>query len=454
MSEWNEQSKIAAEKLEHYILETEWEDLPTAVQERAVTCTVDLFATMIMCSQTCMAKSGIDLTKDIFQHGDIPVIGSAINMNMVGAVTAYGYNVNALDIDDGHNLIKGHPGSVLMAGLLPSAIKLGATYKDFLTALIVGYEVAIRAGLALHKYYNFYHGTGSWGAFGVAAAVSKIMKLDRATLSNALGIADYQGPLAPVMRIVEIPSMNKDGIAWGAVTGAMAVEAAIHGVIGQFYNLLEPEFGYLIDSLGKEYECLNLYFKYFPCCRWAQAAVMCALELREQYNLKIDEIQKVFIRTFKAGTQLSSVKPLLSDEAQYNMVYPVCVALAEGKFAPPHVSEKYMSTSSQYPKIAMMMDRVEFVADVAMEAEFPVKRLAQVEVLKKDGTKVISDIHEPWGEKEQDVGLKLIKQKFSDNAAHCFSEQSQKELLNILSDVNTNVSLRQIVEYINKNLLQ
>lgn len=66
-------------------------------------------------------------------------------------------------MDDGHNMIKGYPGAILMAGILPVAIETKATYKEVLIALVIGYEVAIRAGLALHKYYGLYHGTGSWG---------------------------------------------------------------------------------------------------------------------------------------------------------------------------------------------------------------------------------------------------------------------------------------------------
>ena len=95
---------------------------PPEVKERAVTCASDLFITMILCSKTHMAQNGVRLAESVFPAGDIPVIGTETRLNMMGAVTAYGYTANALDIDDGHNLIKGHPGSVLAAGLLPAAL--------------------------------------------------------------------------------------------------------------------------------------------------------------------------------------------------------------------------------------------------------------------------------------------------------------------------------------------
>lgn len=446
MSEWNARSLAAADKIEEFILHAQWEDFPEEVRRQAVICTMDLFDVMICCSYTQMAKNGLRLAQEIFQQGSVPVVGSHTELNYMGAVTAYAYNINALDIDDGHNLIKGHPGAVLMAGLWPAAVKVGASYKEFLTALVIGYEIVIRAGKALHNYYGYYHGTGSWGALGVAAAVCRIMKVDRKTLSNALGIADYQGPIAPIMRIVEIPTMNKDAIAWGAITGAMAVEAAQRGITGQFYNLLEPGSQSLVDTLGKEYEIMNLYFKYFPCCRWAQAAVVCALNLRKKYALTPAEIEKVYIRTFKAGTQLSSVKPQLCDEAQYNMVYPLCAALCEGTFTPQQDSEEYIRT---HQDVVRMMDIVEFAVDEEMEAKFPQKRYAQVDVIKKNGEVLRSEVCEPWGEPEDHVDIDWIRKKFLDASGAYFSAEAIDALLKQLSDPENTEDLREVVYYVN-----
>ena len=448
MSELNTASRAAAEKLERYILETTWEDLPDIVKERAKTCTVDLFDVMIACSHTHMAKAGIRLAEDVFACGSIPIVGTSSRLNLMGAVTAYGYNINALDVDDGHNMIKGHPGAVLMAGLWPTALMVGATYREFLTALVIGYEVSIRAGLALHKYYGFYHGTGSWGAFGVAAGMARLLKLDRETLANALGIADYQGPLAPIMRIVEIPSMNKDGIAWGAITGAMAVEAARKGITGQFYNLLEPENQPLINTLGQDYEIMNIYFKYFPSCRWAQPAIVSALELREKHMLKAEEIERIFIKTFKAATKLSSVTPVHCDDAQYNMVYPVCAALIEGKFTPVEVSEEYLAC---HPEVVALMSCVEFTVDPELEALFPRKRFARLEVVKKNGERLLSAMNEPLGEQEHQVDLAWVTRKFRDVSGHCFSVQAQDRLISMLADSSYARPLEDLVEFVNRN---
>ncbi len=449
MSEWNSYSRQASDKIENFILNAKWEDFPLDVQQRAIVCAVDLFDVMIAGAKTHLAQHGIRLAENIFARGNIPVIGTPTRMNLVAATLAYGYNVNALDADDGHNLIKGHPGAVVAAGLLPAALKVGASYKEFLTALVVGYEVAVRAALSVHRYYDFYHGTGSWGSFATAAAIAKIYKLDRKNLSNALGIADYQAPISPIMRIVEIPSMNKDGVAWGAFTGAMAIESAMSGITGEFYNLLEPQFSELVENLGEKYEILDIYFKYFPCCRWAHAPVAGAIHLAKEDKISIDDIETIFIRTFSAATKLSAFAPTTCDEAQYNMIYPVCAAIKEGKFTPVECSEDYLNSN---PDVIALMERVKFAVDEELDAQFPTKRYARVEIVKKDGTSVISDICEPWGEKESGVNMEWVRNKFSDTSSHCFTEEDIDKLTSMLSNVDYSAPMVDFITFINKNI--
>ena len=54
--------------------------------------------------------------------------------------------------------------------------------------LVVGYEVAIRAGIALHATAAEYHTSGAWVSLGVAAIGARIMGLDCG--GNARGAGD------------------------------------------------------------------------------------------------------------------------------------------------------------------------------------------------------------------------------------------------------------------------
>lgn len=159
-----------------------------------------------------------DVVKDYateHHDGDAATVldGTGEVLSEQGATLVNATAANALDIDDGHRDVKGHPAAVVTPPALAAAEATDATVGEFLTAVGVGYELAVRAGLAIHATDGVYTGTGSWGAVGAAAAVARLRGLSVGeTTGAALGIAEYHAPRTPIMRGVERPSMIKDGI--------------------------------------------------------------------------------------------------------------------------------------------------------------------------------------------------------------------------------------------------
>ena len=77
------------------------------------------------------------------------------------------------DAHDGHNLTKGHAGVAILPALAAVA-DAGRRIegREFLTTLVVGYEIATRAGMALHATVTDYHTSGAWNALGCAAVAA------------------------------------------------------------------------------------------------------------------------------------------------------------------------------------------------------------------------------------------------------------------------------------------
>ena len=142
-------------------------------------------------------------------------------VSLVGAALANGMTIDAFDAHDGHVLTKGHAGAAVLPGALAFAEAAGGSIagQDFIADLVVGYEVAIRAGIATHRTAPDYHTSGSWNALGVAAIGARRLGLDAAQTREALGIAEYHGPRSQMMRCIDFPTMVKDGSGWGAMTG-------------------------------------------------------------------------------------------------------------------------------------------------------------------------------------------------------------------------------------------
>ncbi|HMA15454.1 MAG TPA: MmgE/PrpD family protein, partial [Kiloniellaceae bacterium] len=82
-----------------------------------------------------------------------------------GAAMAGAGSIDAVDAHDGHRLTKGHAGVTVIPALLAFCDEAAACDgAEFLTRLVLGYEIATRAGIALHATAADYHTSGAWNA--------------------------------------------------------------------------------------------------------------------------------------------------------------------------------------------------------------------------------------------------------------------------------------------------
>ena len=149
-----------------------------------------------------------------------------------GAALANGVLANVLDFDDGHRITKGHPGAMVIPAALAAAESRGATANEFLLACLIGYEVAIRAGIELHAREADYHASGAWGSLGAAVACARLSGWTPMRLGHAVDIAEYHAPIAHMSRAVTDPAMTKDACGWGAFIGMSAALLAEAGFTG------------------------------------------------------------------------------------------------------------------------------------------------------------------------------------------------------------------------------
>ncbi len=373
------------------------------------------------------------------------VVGSNKKFGFMGASCAMGHSSNAYDIDDGHNIIRAHPGTSFIGGILAAAYEKNISRNQFLTALVAAYETTIRSGRAIMEYYNYAHSSGTFGAVGVAAGVGKIYGFTKEQMNHVLSVADFNAPLVPGIRSVEYPSMNKDGVPFGVMIGALAIADVLCGFEGN-KNLLEAdEYCHYLDDLGTNYEVMNLYFKPYMCCRWAHPAIDACIGLLNKYNLSYTDIEKVTIHTFHRATLLSKIIPQTVDEAQYNIAYPVAAALIYKDFGYSQVKKENLGDK----KVHEMMGKLRFETDPELDAKFPKNRICRAEILTKDGRTLISDECKQRGEAIENIGIDWLADKFRRITSPLFTEDGQNAILDMISS-EKDCSIREIVDKINK----
>lgn len=415
---------------ERYALSATWADFPEKVQTYATMCGIDLMTALILGSYGKQFESGRNLAKAMNLMGDIPIVGDdATTYNLLGAAIAMGHSSNSFDIDDGFRAICGHPGTSFVAGVLAAAAKQNCSWREYLTTLVVCYELSIRWALAMQDHYQFLHSTGAYGAFGTAVGVGRLLGFGELQLNNALSIADFHAPMTPVMRAVEYPSMNKDGVPFGALTGMMAVLETVNGSTGRTHLLEMPEYRCHLDNLGKTYHILDLYFKPFTCCRWAHQPILGIQKLKAEHPFQASEVEHVRVNTFESAARLSRIVPRNTDEAQYNIAFPVASALVFGDVGFNQIRDEALN----HPEVLDLMKRLEFEVDPELDRLFPAQRLANVEIRLKDGTVLQSETCAAPGEPEDpELGLDWIVAKFKRITAPMLAERDQEELLGLM----------------------
>ena len=432
-------------KLENYILNARWDELPTNVKERLKGCFVDLLGALIVGSKSRQFEVGLRLAKSLFPKGDIPVIGSSERFSFAGAATAMGHSSNAYDIDDGHNITRAHPGTSFIGAILAAAYEKNVSRNEFLTTLNVAYETTIRMGIAIMDYYKYAHSSGTFGAVGVAAGVGRLYGFTKEQINNALSVAEFNAPLVPGIRSVEYPSMNKDGVPFGVMTGVLAVTNTMCGFEGNKHLLEADEYRNYLDDLGEKHRVIDLYFKPYPCCRWAHPAIDACIGLMNKHRLSPKDIEKVTIHTFKRATMLSKIVPKTADEAQYNIAYPVASALVYGDFGLLQILEKNLHNSD----VIDMMSRLSFVVDKDIDARFPEKRICKAEIVTKSGERFVSEECEPRGEAKENISLSWLCDKFHRITGSVLTENGREKVLSMLTS-DEDLPIREIVDRVNK----
>ena len=367
------------------IHEIDWNCLSEDVRYQARRCLLDTLGAAIAGRRTDLSYIVYGFALSVYKGQGAYLWLDGHEVSPPGAALGNGMTIDSLDIHDGYGLVKGHAGAaVVPAALATLALDHEAkvTGQELLTTLVIGYEVALRAGLALHATACDYHASGAWNAVGCAALTARRLGLSTERTRHALGIAEYHGPRSQMMRCIDHPTMLKDGSGWGAMTGVSAALLASGGFTGAPALTVESsEVSEIWADLGSNWLITNQSFKPYAACYWAQPAIAGALALQRAHNLPPAAIKRIRVFAFHEATRLACQHPQTTEEAQYSLPFPVAAALVWHQLGLAELSGVALSD----PIVLSLSDRVELVEDPALSTQFPTKRLSRVQIETTDG---------------------------------------------------------------------
>jgi len=426
--------------LAEFVARLRYEDLPQAVVEQAGRIIVDTVGCAVSAWAEDPAKSRIALELARLYPSDhgASVIGVAgVKSQPAFAALANGILANAADNDDTHKLALLHTGSVVVPPALALAQTERLSGRDLILALVAGYEVAVRVGMAvMPSHYRFWHSTATNGTFGAAACAAKALKLDVDGVQRALGLAGTQA--AGLNTFFESGDMTKSihpGKA--AFNGILSAQLAQLGATSP-PSILEHPKGYLnaystepkpqqlVDRLGTAWEILQNGFKYFPSILASHSPIQATLAIVHKHAIDPAQIERITNETYNTVKSHFSNKDVSTVmAARVSVPYCIAIAAIDGKltqaqFAPARIND---------PLVRKVLANTEVIADAALNELYPDKFPARVTITLKSGASFQETVLFPKGDPQDPLSKGDIEAKFSGNAAAMLGPERSGELL-------------------------
>jgi 2-methylcitrate dehydratase PrpD len=364
-------------RLAEYAASLRYEDLPPEVIRTAKNCITDTVAAIVQGSSLPWSQIAVRYAQRIGAGGRSRILGvEGPTVQAAAAALANGTSAHAFESDNLTRPGAGvHPGGTLLPPALATAQEQGSSGRDLLTAVIAGFEVMYRIGRAT-KHSNERHGfhaPGTTGPFGAAVAVGRLLKLDAAAMTNALGIAgSLAGGLMEFARSNTGAMVKRLHLGRAAESGVLAASLAADGFTGPT-TVLEGDAGFLkvfctewdvsdlTYGLGSEFATLNLCLKRFPIHMTAHTPVQAVLELRAEHEFDGAQVDRVQVAGNERMATINNIpEPTDIMMAQYSI--PFCVAVA--LYRDPRDPASFDQSVLLDPSIRDMCRRVEVtVAD-------------------------------------------------------------------------------------------
>jgi len=395
-----------------FVHDTRLDGLPDDVVAFAKRCILDLVGVAAGGTTTPLSAIIRDHAADQFGPGNAAasMIFDGRSVSPAGAALAGGMTIDALDAHDGHKMTKGHVG----CGVLPAALaclqaEAIAASGVLVEAVVVGYEIGSRAGMALHRTVSDYHTSGAWVAVACAAIGARVLGLDTDQTREAIGTAEYHGPRSQMMRCIDFPTMVKDGSGWGALAGVSAAYLAKGGFTGApAITVEDADVADLWADLGLRWRILEQYFKPQPVCRWAQPPVEAMLQLKREHGFDGDAIDHIRVASFHEATRLTKRRPKNTEEAQYSLPFPTAAAAVYGRVGTEEVSGAALSDAA----ILRLSDSMTMDEKDEYNEAFPRRRIADVTVVLAGGRELAFGPTEARGDPETLLDDAEIRAKF------------------------------------------
>ena len=332
------------EAIADFALSGSFASLPPEVQRESVRTVVNWVGCALGGAPTPTVAAAIKGLQSYSSPGRCRVIGRRERFDAPGAAVINCLASAAHAYDDTHLATITHPTGPVISALLALAEQQAIRGEDFLTALMVGMEIECRLSSVIVAPGTGASGgwyiTGVTGSIGAAAAVGRVLGLDRSAMVSALGLAAAQscgtrGTHAS-MACAYVPAIAAQAGFVAAMMARAGFECGPAAVAGRngVVEVIAPKADHaaICRDFGKHWEVLGNAYKPYPCGIVIHSAIDACLELVRKHKPNPDDIAEVAFDVTPGALALCWRKlPDTELEAQVSLYHWLAATLIHGE---------------------------------------------------------------------------------------------------------------------------
>lgn len=349
------------------VREIRYEELPQEARETARHCLLDFLGVALAGSREPLTEILIREVVRGESAREAGIVGRPERATRLTAALVNGAAGHALDFDDTHAAMMGHPSVPVLSALL--ALAESADGRALLAGLVAGVELECRVGMLLGggHYLAGFHTTGTVGTFGAAAACAHLMGLDEQGWLHALGLAGTQaaglksgfGTMAKPLHAGRAASAGLLSalLARAGFTAQPAILEVPQGFLATHAGA-EPDLEVLARQSGR-FLIRETLFKYHAACHLTHASIEAALRLRERHGLDPEQIGAVEVRVAPPLLDVCNIEaPTTGLEGKFSLRAAAALALLGEDTAD---LATYADARMAEPRLVALRDRVRVV---------------------------------------------------------------------------------------------
>jgi 2-methylcitrate dehydratase PrpD len=338
-----------------------------------------------------------------------------------------------------------HGTAIVVPTALAAAEQAGASGAEFLTAVVIGLDLACRVSNAIDPtalYRRGLHPSAVAGSFGAAAAAARLLRLDAAGFRHALGLVGTQasGLLAWETDPTEHSRpFNPGSAARNGMTAALLAALGFGGppdIFAGRFNIFgafaerQPDGSVgrpaeLTRALGEEFLLMGFAIKLYACCAFLHPGLDALLRILGRRPLASEEVAGIDLRFPTNGMKLIDNNELKSHCAQY--IVPI--ALVDRRVT----IDDILHDRRADPRIDALARRVRVVADDELDRTFPAQYSTIVEVTTRAGERLSERVDFARGCPENPVTYEEIEAKFAELTVPAVGQERSERIAGLIA---------------------